>query len=156
MSSRGAPRSTATGASHPDARPGRTRARSRAGRAVVRRRRFLLGLALLAAASIRVRYVVGGHWWIAEAIAVGLLCAYLVALVARGFRRHPPRRALPPAPARSALPPPRPAAVAMPPPEPPPKAPSGRRRPRWRRRREGDGPLWSGPLLEGQGPPAPE
>jgi hypothetical protein len=154
-STRGAVRSSA-GAGH--LRAGRPRSGSTAaGRSVLRRRRVLLGLTLAVAASIRVGYVLGGRWWIAEAATGALLGAYVVALVVQGFRRHHPARpALPAPPARRALPPP-PARIAMAtPPAPPPATPTGRRGLRWRRRQQGDGPLWGTPLLEGQGPPTPE
>jgi hypothetical protein len=149
VSTRGALRSTAAGAGNLRLGPGRTRGGSRtAGRSVLRRRRVLLALTLAAAASIRVRYVLGGHWWIAEAVAGALLSAYVVALVVQGFRRrHPARPALPAPPARRALPPP---------PTPPRPEPTGRRGLRRRRHRQADGPLWGAPLLEGQGPPTPE
>ena len=133
------------------ARPGSTRT---AGRSVLRRRRVLLGLTLAAVASIRVRYVLGGSWWIAEAVAGALLSAYVVALVVQGFRRgHPARPALPAPPARRALPPPPTSRTAAAAPSPPaPVEPTQRRGLRWRRRRQ----LWGTPLLEGQGPRAPE
>jgi hypothetical protein len=139
-----------------DASRARTGSR-RPGRSVLRRRRVLLGLTLAAAASIRVGYLLGGRWWIAEAVTGALLSAYVVTLVVQGFRRrHPARPALPAPPARRALPsPPRRAAVATATP-PPAERPAGRRGLRWRRRRRADGPLWGAPLLEGQGPPTPE
>jgi hypothetical protein len=139
-------------------RAGRTRGGTRApGRSVLRRRRVLLGLTLAAGASIRVRYLLGGRWWIAEAVAGALLSAYVIALVVQGYRRrHPPRPALPAPPARRALPPPPTRLTAMVPTAPPPAEPSRLRGPRWGRRRDAEGPLWGAPLLEGQGPPAPE
>lgn len=157
LSTRGALCSTAAGAGNLRLGPGRARGGSpTAGRSVLRRRRVLLALTLVAAASIRVRYVLGGHWWIAEAVAGALLGAYVVALVVQGFRRrHPARPALPAPPARRALPPPpRRTVMATPPPAPPRPEPTGRRG--LRRRRQADGPLWGAPLLEGQGPPTPE
>lgn len=161
LSPRGANPGSARSRSNLHARTGTTspvRARagstSTAGRSVLRRRRVLLGLTLAAVASIRVRYVLGSSWWIAEAVAGALLSAYVVALVVQGFRRrHPARPALPAPPARRALPPPptsRTAAAAPPPP--PPVEATRRRGLRWRRRRQ----LWGTPLLEGQGPRAPE
>jgi len=159
LSTRGAVRSGAAGTGRLRVGSGPARAGSRApGRSVLRRRRVLLGLTLAAAASIRVRYVLGGRWWIAEAVAGALLSAYVIALVVQGFRRsHPTRPALPAPPARRALPPPpRRTAVATAPAPPPPREPAGRRGLRWRRRRQPDGPLWGAPLLEGQGPPTPE
>jgi hypothetical protein len=108
-----------------------------AGRSVLRRRRVLLGLTLAAAASIRVPYVLGGRWWIAEVVAGAPLSGYVVALVVQGFRRtHPGRPALP-------VPPPAPV------------APAPRRR-GLRRRRPAEGPLFAAALLEGQGPPTSE
>jgi hypothetical protein len=139
-----------------------------AGRSVLRRRRVLLGLTLAAAASIRVAYVLGGRWWIAEVVAGALLSAYVVALVVQGFRRtHPARPALPAPPRHRALSPPprRDTALAMPPPQrraaggavpsPAPVAPAPRRR-GLRRRRPAEGPLFAAALLEGQGPPTSE
>jgi hypothetical protein len=156
---RGARRSGAGAHGRSGVGTGRSRpAASAAGRSVLRRRRVLLGLTLAAVASIRVRYVLGGHWWIAEAVAGALLSAYVVALVAQGFRRgRQARVALPPPAARRALPPPptRQVAPAMRQLAPPPLEPGSRRWPRWRRRL-GEGRLWGAPLLEGQGPPSPE
>jgi hypothetical protein len=156
VSTRGAPRSTAAGAGNLRLGPGRTRGGSpTAGRSVLRRRRVLLALTLAAAASTRVRYVLGGHWWIAEAVAGALLGAYVVALVVQGFRRRHPARPAPPA-RRALPPPPRRTVMATPPPAPARPEPTGRRGLRRRRRRQADGPLWGAPLLEGQGPPTPE
>jgi hypothetical protein len=149
---RGTARGGHTGAGH------RPRGASPAGRSVLRRRRVLLGLTLAAIVAIRVRYVFGEQWWIAEAVAGALLSAYVVALVVQGFRRaRQVRPALPAPPARRALPPPaRQAAAAMPTPAPPPPRSPSRRRSRWRRRAQRDGRLWGAPILEGQGPPGPE
>jgi hypothetical protein len=156
---RGARRSGAGAHGRSGAGTGRSRpAASAAGRSVLRRRRVLLGLTLAAVASIRVRYVLGGHWWIAEAVAGALLSAYVVALVVQGFRRGRQARVALPVPAvRRALPPPptRQVAAAMAPPAPPSLEPGSRRWPRWRRR-DGEGRLWGAPVLEGQGPPRPE
>jgi hypothetical protein len=119
----------------------------------------LFVLTLAAIVSIRVRYVLGGRWWIAEAVTGALLSAYVVALVVQGFRRsRQARPALPAPPARRALPPPptRRAAATMPPPAPPPPRSPNRRRLRWRRRAQREGRLWGAPVLEGQGPPTPE
>ena len=82
-----------SGSGHLGVRRARTGAGSRtAGRSVLRRRRVLLGLTLAVAASIRVRYLLGGRWWIAEAVAGALLSAYVIALVVQGFRRSHPTR----------------------------------------------------------------
>jgi hypothetical protein len=151
-----AARTARTGPGRP--RAGRAGVAGTAGRSVLRRRRVLLGLTLAAATSIRVRYVLGGDWWIAEAVAGTLLGAYVVALVVQGFRRHHPALpALPAAPPRRALPPPRASRAAAVVSSPaPPLQPTERRGLRWRRRRRADGPIWGAPLLEGQGPPSPE
>jgi hypothetical protein len=87
------------------------------GRSVLRRRRVLLGLTLAAAGSMRVAYVLGGHWWIAELVAGVLLSAYVVALVVQGFRRNH-RPALPAPPRHRALPAPQRRDAAL---EPPPQ-----------------------------------
>ena len=151
-------RATARSSATARARAGRPRrGPTPAGRSVLRRRQVLLGLTLATAVSIRVRYMLGGHWWIAEAVAGALLSAYVVALVVQGFRRGGRARpALPAPPARPALPPPQRAAAALPSPASPSPEPPRRRRLRWRRRAQGAGGLWGAPLLEGQGPPTPE
>lgn len=107
-------------------------------RVVLRRRRVLLALAVAVALAVRVRYLLGGHWWIAEAVTGVLLLAYVGALVVQGWRRRAAPRAAP-----RTVAPERPA-----------------RRQRWlvgrRARRRSDLSLWGAPLLDGQAPPRPE
>jgi len=154
LSARGSVRSSAGGSVRLST--GRTRTPPRgAGRSVLRRRRVLLGLTLAAAASIRVRYLLGGRWWIAEAAAGALLSAYVIALVVQSYRRrHPARPALPAPPVRGALPPPlaRTTAMAEPPPAAPKAGPTKRRGLRWRRRRQAEGAMWGAPT----GAPTPD
>jgi uncharacterized iron-regulated membrane protein len=69
--------------------------------------------------------LLGGIWLTVAAVTGALLLAYLVALVALGWRRHRPARVT---------------AAEWP----------------GHRRRPGDLPLWSAPLLEGQAPSRPE
>lgn len=95
-------------------------------RAVRRRRQVLLALTIALVAAVRAWYLLGGRWWIAEAVCGALLLAYLVALVVLGRRGHRPAR-----------------------------APAGERPPR-RPRRRAELPLWSTPLLEGQASSRPE
>jgi hypothetical protein len=97
-------------------------------RAALRRRRILLALTVALVAAVRTWYLLGGRWWIAEAVTGSLLLAYLSALVVRGRRRYRPAR-----------------------------RPQRRRWPvRGRARRHAELPLWSAPLLEGQAPSPPE
>ncbi|HEU4397874.1 MAG TPA: hypothetical protein VFU54_08590 [Actinomycetota bacterium] len=52
-----------------------------------RRRRTLLVLAAATAAGLRAWAALGGRWWVAPAVAGGLLVAYLAILVGMGWRR---------------------------------------------------------------------
>jgi hypothetical protein len=100
-------------------------------RAVLRRRRVLLALSIAVAVAVRARYLLGGRWWIAEVVTGALLLAYVCALVVQGRRRRR-RLASRERPDRQA-------------------APRERWPFHWRRRRRAELPLWSAPLLEGQG-----
>jgi hypothetical protein len=116
-----------------------TRRRLARRRAVLRRRRVLLALTIAVVAAVRAWYLLGGRWWVAEAVTGALLLAYLCALVAQGWRR---RRRQAQARARAHA-----SSTAQ-----------GARRRRWllrnRRHRQTDLPLWGAPLLEGQAPAA--
>ena len=67
---------------------GRGRAAPRRRRAVFRRRRVLAVLVLVAAAAAVPALLLGGGWLALEAAPLGLLAAYLLALVLLARRRH--------------------------------------------------------------------
>jgi hypothetical protein len=62
------------------------RRRAARRRMAARRRRALLVLAVAAAAGLRAWAALGGRWWVAPAVAGGLLAAYLAVLVATAWR----------------------------------------------------------------------
>jgi hypothetical protein len=65
------------------------RRRAARRRTAARRRRTLLVLAVTAAAGLRGWAALGGRWWIAPAVAGGLLVAYLATLSWMAWRRRP-------------------------------------------------------------------
>jgi hypothetical protein len=78
----------------------RARRRAARRRTAARRRRALLALAVATATGLRAWAALGGRWWVAPAVAGGLLAAYLAVLVGVAWRRSratPVRRDLGPA-----------------------------------------------------------
>jgi hypothetical protein len=61
-------------------------------RAASRRRRMLLVFTAGVVAGVRAWAALGGRWWIATAVAGGLLAGYMVALVGAARRRRRHRR----------------------------------------------------------------
>jgi hypothetical protein len=71
----------------------RARRRAARRRTAARRRRALLLLAVATAAGLRAWAAFGGRWWVAAAMAGGLLAAYLAVLVGTAWRRSRARAA---------------------------------------------------------------
>jgi hypothetical protein len=71
------------------------RRRAARRRAAARRRRLLLVLVVGVVAGLRAWAALGERWWIATAIAGGLLAGYSLTLVAAARMRHRRRRAWP-------------------------------------------------------------
>jgi len=65
----------------------RERRRAARRRTAARRRRTLLVLAAATAAGLRAWAALGGRWWVAPAVAGGLLVAYLAILFGMAWRR---------------------------------------------------------------------